>query len=332
MGGSQYISLLVDHPDTLGFIKQSHALWPGRIRLFLKIDTGYHRAGISPSSNLLKAICSKLEDPSFQNVVSIVGLYSHLGHSYSFSNPLESLEGLLTEFETLISVAKRYATVFPSNLHLSVGATPTATAAQVLASALSSSDSTESKDIFRRWHSLKESGYILELHAGVYPFLDLQQLATHARTSNLDYKDIGHRILVEVASLYPERMKPEALIAAGSLALGREPCKSYPGWGILSPWRPASTSPQQNPGFVPTHYSEASKTGWIVGRISQEHGILSWEGKMDGIRELRVGEKLLIWPNHACVAGMGFGWYIVVDSDSEDGDMIRDVWVRCRGW
>ncbi len=36
-------------------------------------------------------------------------------------------------------------------------------------------------------------------------------------------------------------------------------------------------------------------------------------------------------PNHACVAGAGFGWYLVVDSD-QGGDEIVDVWVRWRGW
>jgi D-serine deaminase-like pyridoxal phosphate-dependent protein len=40
-----------------------------------------------------------------------------------------------------------------------------------------------------------------------------------------------------------------------------------------------------------------------------------------------------IWPNHACIAGAGYGWYLVVDSEREGNeDEIVDVWVRCRGW
>ena len=43
----------------------------------------------------------------------------------------------------------------------------------------------------------------------------------------LSYADLGLRIIVEVASLYNDRTeKPEALVAAGTIALGREPCKS----------------------------------------------------------------------------------------------------------
>jgi D-serine deaminase-like pyridoxal phosphate-dependent protein len=73
------------------------------------------------------------------------------------------------------------------------------------------------------------------------------------------------------------------------------------------------------------------KTGWIVGKVSQEHGILSWEGERERMGPLTIGEKLLVWPNHACVAGAGFGWYCVVDSE-ENGDEVVDVWVRWRGW
>jgi hypothetical protein len=34
----------------------------------------------------------------------------------------------------------------------------------------------------------------------------------------------------------------------------------------------------------------------------------------------------------ACIAGVNFGWYLVVDSDKADPDKVEDVWVRCRGW
>ena len=133
--------------------------------------------------------------------------------------------------------------------------------------------------------------------------------------------------MVEVASVYDEREKPEALIAAGSIVLGREPCKSYSGWGVVSPWT-------SNGDAVKAHIydPERSKTGWIVGRISQEHGILTWEGSRENQRSLDLGERVLIWPNHACMAGPSFGWYLVVDSDSKDPDEIVDIWVRWRGW
>lgn len=210
---------------------------------------------------------------------------------------------------------------------LSLGATPTATSTQNLL------EDSESARKYKTSIDKINQSFSVELHAGVYPLMDMQQLATRARPTHspslpsqslLSFADLGLRTLVEVASLYPDRgEKPEALIAAGSIALGREPCKSYPGWGVVTPW-PAKTGQHYDP--------EASKTGWIVGRISQEHGVLTWEGPQADVRQLHIGQKLLVWPNHACIAGVNFGWYHVVDSDTSDPDMIRDVYLRSRGW
>ncbi|EDU49335.1 conserved hypothetical protein [Pyrenophora tritici-repentis Pt-1C-BFP] len=140
------------------------------------------------------------------------------------------------------------------------------------------------------------------------------------------YSHFGHsvRMLVEVTSVYSERGKPEALVSAGSLAMGREPCKSYPGWGIV-------TGDLSNSSAKHIYDEREGKTGWIVGRISQEHGILTWEGERSECNELSVGDRVMVWPNHACVAGAGFGWYLVVDSDT-DGETVVDAWVRWRGW
>jgi D-serine deaminase-like pyridoxal phosphate-dependent protein len=259
-----------------------------------------------------------------------MGLYSHLGHSYAFSTPAEALAGLEKEFSELEEAAKDILPQLPSGsgLTLSVGATPTATAVQNILAIKKSPEAEKLQEYIRTLQNTTD--FHLELHAGVYPVLDCQQIATHARSFSLSYEDIGLRMLVEVASLYPSRAKPEALIAAGSLVLGREPCKNYPGWGIITPWRPYSaTSGQEEESPI---YDEQNRTGWIVGSVSQEHGILRWEGSQEAMRELKIGDKLLVWPNHACIAGSGFGWYLVVDSDEEDGDVIRDVWVRCRGW
>ena len=139
----------------------------------------------------------------------------------------------------------------------------------------------------------------------------------------LSFADLGLRALVEVVSVYNERAQPEAMIAAGSIALGREPCKSYPGWGVVTSW-------PENDGKV--YDPEGEKKGWIVGRISQEHGVLSWEGPVEEVRRLEVGQKLMVWPNHACMCGPSFGWYLVVDSEQGDGETVVDVWTRWRGW
>ena len=133
--------------------------------------------------------------------------------------------------------------------------------------------------------------------------------------------DIALTVLAEVASAYSSRKSPEALLAVGTLALGREPCKSYSGYGKVTPW---NTTLADTKAF----------SGWKVGRISQEHAILTKDEDADIQADLRIGQKVRVWPNHACIAGAGFGWYLVIDSDSPEAsrDQIIDVWIRCRGW
>ena len=332
--GSESVSILLDHPDTLDHLKQVPSKdWPKPIPTFVKVDTGYHRAGAAPESSRMKAIIEKLVVE--RECFSLQGFYSHLGHSYGFGSPEEALDGLVTEIEGAVKAAEfaiGEATA-EKRLTITVGATPTATAAQQIIANSNLAEAQRAKKCIEQMKGRFE----IELHAGVYPVLDLQQLATRARPSeqkeqiatHLAMESLGLRMLVEVASLYNDREKPQALIAAGTLALGREPCKSYPGWGIVTPWQSKTSDPAAGP-----IYSEDDRRGWIVGKISQEHGILTWEGPEQDMRILNIGEKLMLWPNHACVAGSGFGWYLVIDSEKGgvNSNVIQDVWVRWRGW
>lgn len=138
--------------------------------------------------------------------------------------------------------------------------------------------------------------------------------------------------------MYPGRGRDgttEALITAGNLALGREPVvdkgavpgQDYSGWGILMPWGAAAGNPVPGPDFPRVH------GGWQVGRISQEHGILVWNGKKEDEVPLRIGDKVRVWPNHSCIAGACYDYYLVVDSrNGGRQDEVVDVWPRWRGW
>jgi D-serine deaminase-like pyridoxal phosphate-dependent protein len=200
----------------------------------------------------------------------------------------------------------------------SVGASPTTLSIQNLQSGKVSSNAARS---LQEAMDLDQASFELELHAGVYPLLDMQQVASRARHFQGDPHDaIALTILAEVCSLYPERERPEALIAAGTVALGREPCKDYDGWGVVTPW-------------MVEDGEDSGLDRLIVSRVSQEHGILAFEEDSDrrSIR-LKVGQRVRIWPNHACIASSGYGWYLVVDSKSENPVEIKEVWPRWRGW
>ncbi|CAD6441954.1 c83debc3-2c11-4e90-81bf-4aea25317828 [Sclerotinia trifoliorum] len=328
--GPNGLSLMIDHPSQLRSVAAIHAKTSIAPLIFIKIDMGGHRAGVIPSTDICSQLIASVISLANRNVCILHGLYSHAGHSYSSNSQTAALDYLRQEFEALLitsgEVHSAAGTVFP--LMLSVGATPTSSAIRnLLLPSISSEGSNEISVLKATMIAIRDVGCEIEIHAGVYPMLDMQQLATHALPEEiLSWSSVAITVLAEIASLYPSRGaagSPEALITAGSLALGREPCKAYSGWGIVSPWNRDSFA---LPNTGPEAYS-----GWQISRISQEHGILTNPGKNDS--ELSIGQKLRIWPNHACIAGAGFGWYLIVDETREGKeDEIIDVWVRWRGW
>ena len=347
--GPGSISVIIDHvgqiPPLTGFHKLTN--WP--VKAFVKVDTGYHRAGVKAtldhSSSFRELICSLLSN-ACKDTVKLHGLYSHAGHSYSFKSAQQCIELLMAEIDGLVSAAKLVANVVEElgqnqrdlDLTLSVGATPTVSTlehngkvneyqdpSQISLQDLVNASKSELAKVLPRAS--------LELHAGCFSFLDLQQIATKAGVSPASklsntLSDIGITILAEVNSLYSDRNPPEASIAAGTLAIGREPCQSYHGWGIVSDWESGIDT-------VEGH------SGWIVGRVSQEHGMLELMSEIPGITmnvstpmALSVGQKVRVWPNHACIAGAGFNYYVIVDSSLPPGrkNEVVDVWPRCNGW
>lgn len=340
--GPRSVSVLVDHASQLQPLRAFKEIAGFGIGLYVKIDTGYHRAGLTANSPELKAlissICNEIEPPGYAD---LHGFYSHAGHSYGADSASAAMAILIEEIHGLESVADvansmNMAKEVKGRYVLSVGATPTATSAQNLHL---EPGIGQPKSVDENMKSLKDclrhvgTKHTTEIHAGVYPILDMQQLATRGSPTarmtkslesqqELSTADLALSVLAEVASLYESRDSPEALIAAGSLALGREPCKSSSGWGTVSDWGMSSRK-------------ITGRSGWQVGRISQEHGILTKDPSANGdVAHLSIGQKVRIWPNHACVAGAGFGWYLVVDSSlaPDRQDEVVDVWVRCRGW
>jgi D-serine ammonia-lyase len=326
------LSLLVDHPDQLPSVYKIKELSGNLPHIYIKIDMGYGRAGVPPQTQTASQLISDVLQAEEVGAAVFHGLYTHAGQSYFGNSRASAVDLLRQEFEALLMTAELVKSATPrEKLVLSVGATPTTTSIRnllVQESALTAGEQTAIAALKGTIQEIRSKDCEVELHAGVYTVLDVQQLATHALSSPmLGWSDLALTIMVEVASIYPGRGeggRSEALIAAGSLALGLEPCKAYPGWGIVSPWNiPNSQSLQAGP---------EDHEGWQVGRISQEHGILTWKGNRSPL-PLVIGQKVRIFPNHACIAGACFDWYLVFDSENlENKDRVIDVWPRWRGW
>ncbi|UNI24304.1 D-serine ammonia-lyase [Purpureocillium takamizusanense] len=334
--GRGSISILVDHIAQLIPVSRFFEQAGFPVDVYLKVDTGYHRAGLPPSSINKDELVVRLMQLEGEGKLRFVGLYSHSSLSYNDSTPKEAMANLEGEINGCLDALCSNAHMFPKgkDITISVGASPQVTAVQNL---MAPEDNIfEHTERLRKTMQKVINGYPaglstkLELHAGVYSVLDVQQLSTRARVQLGDYEDeIAISVMAEVCSIYNngERRQPEALVAVGVLGLGREPCAAYEGWGVIH--RDA-----YSPGAKPNRRL-------IVSRVSQEHCIVSWErgagaeiqGSLPPI-PLEVGQTVRIYPNHACITGALYGRYLVVDSSSDGQDETRvvDVWTRASGW
>ncbi|EAW13426.1 D-serine ammonia-lyase DSD1 [Aspergillus clavatus NRRL 1] len=142
----------------------------------------------------------------------------------------------------------------------------------------------------------------VELHAGNFPANDLQQVCTGL----VSEAQQAVRVLAEVCSVYPERN--EALVNAGTVALSKE-TSEVAGFGRV-----------------------VDRPGWAVVRTSQEHGILGLarpEAKGQRVEEcFRVGQKVPLYIQHACITAAQHHVYYVVD----ENDVVVDTWVPWKGW
>ncbi len=126
-----------------------------------------------------------------------------------------------------------------------------------------------------------------QIRPGIFAFNDLGQIAL----GNANLQSCAVRILSTVVS---RPTSTTAVIDAGSKSLSADllPAKEhrdeYPGHGMI-----------------------IGKNGWIIERLSEEHGMLTWMG--DGKpSSLDIGEQIQIIPNHVCTTFSSLNESVVV--------------------
>ncbi|KAM0328615.1 hypothetical protein ACHAQA_005026 [Verticillium albo-atrum] len=325
---------MIDHTSQLDAVERFYELAAFPAGIYVKVDTGYHRAGLPPGGLNKNGLLEKVGQLEAAGRATLTGLYSHSSLSYNDSTAKQAMDNLADEIKGCVEALQNNAAHFAANkeLTISVGASPQVASIENLmqAAAVGSSDGDNLRQTMQEVTQNTLAGFQtkLELHAGVYSLLDVQQMSTQARTFLGTIEDeVAISVVGEVVSVYNngERKTPEALVGVGVLGLGREPCAAYPGWGVIGSKSFSSTVD--------------AKRRLIIKRISQEHSILAWEaGPGDAGASLppiplEVGQTVRIYPNHACITGAMYGWYLVVDSSSEgSAGRIVDVWVRVSGW
>ena len=182
------LALLFDHEATLAEIEQAGEAAGTRIPAYLKVDCGYHRAGVDPSRDASVALAARAASSPW---VELAGILTHAGHAYHCRNPREIAGVARHERDVMVRFAETLRGAGVEVPDVSIGSTPTMSVAESLPG-------------------------VTEARPGNYLFFDAFQAAVGACT--LD--DCAFSVLVTVIGVYPERRA--LLVNAGALALSRD--------------------------------------------------------------------------------------------------------------
>lgn len=182
------LSVLVDSEQTLHALEEFSTAGRTPFDAYLKVDCGYHRAGVdpeSPDSVRLAIAMARSEAVRFQ------GLLTHAGHSYHARDGEEirrvagEESGSLTRFRALL-------------------------AAEGLADARRSIGSTPTASVVEQFIECEE------VRPGNYVFFD----AFQATIGSCTLSDVAVSVLTTVVGSYPERNS--VIVDAGALALSKD--------------------------------------------------------------------------------------------------------------
>lgn len=124
LAGQIRLNLLVESVEAVQFLKRRLR---HRVKVFIKIDSGYHRTGISPeNSTAIESILQKIDSA---DLLQFAGFLTHAGHSYRATSRAEILQVHQQSVSMMRRLKKRYGSRYPE-LVLSVGDTPTCSVAE----------------------------------------------------------------------------------------------------------------------------------------------------------------------------------------------------------
>jgi D-serine deaminase-like pyridoxal phosphate-dependent protein len=183
------LAVLVDHIATIRAIEEVSTAHDLVLPVWLKLDCGHHRAGVDPGSEQAVALADRLARSSR---IDFRGVLTHAGQSYRASSRAQAAEAARDEVAVTRSFVDRLGEEGIDVPEVSIGSTPTMTAA----------DTLEGID---------------EIRPGNYLFFD----AFQAAIGSCALSDVAFSVLATVISAFPEQQR--AVIDAGALALSKDP-------------------------------------------------------------------------------------------------------------
>jgi D-serine deaminase-like pyridoxal phosphate-dependent protein len=188
LGKRGTLRLLVDDAATFAELEKTAAARGVRPHVWLKVDCGYHRAGVDPASPEALDLAGRM---SASGSTVFDGLLTHAGHSYYAYEREQRLAIANQERDVMVGFAGRLRAMGHEVPGVSVGSTPTLTIVENLDG-------------------------VTEARPGNYAFLDLAQVGLGV----CGVEDIAVSILATVVSHPPGAER--AVIDAGALSLSKD--------------------------------------------------------------------------------------------------------------
>jgi D-serine deaminase-like pyridoxal phosphate-dependent protein len=182
------LNLLLDHPATLTAVESFAAAQRVRFSVFLKVDCGYHRAGVDPRDPESIALALRLARSPH---IDFRGVLTHAGHSYHCRDAHEIRAVARDERDVTVRFAETLRAAGARVEEVSIGSTPTINACDGLTG-------------------------VTEVRPGNYVFYDAFQTAIGSCAPS----DAAFSVLATVIGQYPARN--QILVDAGALALSKD--------------------------------------------------------------------------------------------------------------
>ena len=176
-------------------LRAARALAGSGLHVWLKVDCGYHRAGVDPASDYAVAVAREL---GREQGLSFDGILSHSGHAYRTTSKAEAAVVAESERSVMVGFAERLRRDGISVREVSVGSTPAIAAAADLTG-------------------------VTEARPGNYVFYD----RTMVLIGCCEPADVGVSVLATVVSHQPGAS--HFVVDAGALELSKDPGPAHVG-------------------------------------------------------------------------------------------------------
>ncbi|UCH10205.1 MAG: alanine racemase [Fidelibacterota bacterium] len=183
------LRVVVDSRAVVEALEKAAADRGQKIHVWLKVDCGYHRAGVDPSAGYATELAHRIHVLPH---LEFDGLLTHAGHAYKASTTADVLGIARQERDVLVEFARDLERVEVPIRAISVGSTPTVSVVDHLEG-------------------------VQEVRPGNYVFYD----RTQVMLGSCKIDDCAVTVLATVVSMQPNRR--QAVMDAGALALSHDP-------------------------------------------------------------------------------------------------------------